>query len=98
MKPRTIRSNNRCWAFLQVAAGAERLVAGSGHDDRATGQGIGVDRIEEGQQITPHPGVHRVGDLWPVEGQQCEPVALVLDPQRLVIVVHRFAPGQFGSW
>ena len=42
--------------------------------------GIGVDRIEEGQQVAPHLGVHRIGDLRPVEGQQQEPVALVVDP------------------
>ena len=94
-----MRSNSRCCAchcssrhalaLLEVAAGAERLVAGPGHDDAAIGQRVGVDRVEERQQVAAHLRVHRVGDLRPVQGQQHQPVALVLDRRRLVAAFHR---------
>ena len=47
-------------------------------------QRVGVDRVEERQQVAAHLRVHRIGDLRPVEGQQQQALAAILDPDRLV--------------
>ena len=81
-------------AFLEVAAGAECLVAGPGHEDAAIGERVAIDRIEEIQEVASHLRVHRIGDLRPVQDQQDEAVALVLNLERLVAAVHSDAPAR----
>src|SRR5947209_19135057 len=81
-------------ALLEVAAGAECLVAGPGQEDAAIGERVAIDRIEEIQEVASHLRVHRIGDLRPVQDQQDETVALVLDLERLVAAVHSDAPAR----
>src|SRR5262249_39914193 len=81
-------------ALFQITAGAKRLVACTRHDDAAIGERVAVDLVEEAEEVSPDLRVHRVGDLRPVQGQQHEPVALVLDTQSLVAAVHRRAPAR----
>ena len=54
-------------ALLQVAAGAERLVAGAGQDDAA--QALRIERyvLEIAHEVASHLGVERVGCVRPVE-------------------------------
>jgi hypothetical protein len=54
-------------ALLQVAAGAERLVAGASQNDAA--QALGIERrvLEIAHEIASHLGVERVGDVRPIE-------------------------------
>src|SRR5204863_8047347 len=54
-------------ALLEIATGAERLVAGAGEDHGAR-VGITGERVEAGEQILAHGGVHRVVLLGAVEG------------------------------
>ena len=54
-------------ALLQIAAGAEGLVAGAGQDDAAQAFRIERDVLEAAHEIAPHLGVERVGGVRPVQ-------------------------------
>ena len=61
-------------AFLEIAAGAERLVACPGDHDAAQVTGIERERHEELLQIAPHLRVERVAELGTIESDEEEPV------------------------
>src|SRR5205085_9468793 len=54
-------------ALLQVAAGAERLVAGAGENDAAQALWIKRRILEIAHEIASHLGVERVGGIRPIE-------------------------------
>ena len=54
-------------ALLQVAAGAERLVARPGQNDAAQAFGIERDVLEAAHEIEAHLGVEGVGGVRPVQ-------------------------------
>ena len=54
-------------AFLEVAARAERALAGAGEDHRA-GVAVVLERIEARKEIFAHRGVHRVHLVGAIEG------------------------------
>ena len=72
-------------ALLEIAARAERAVAGAG-EDTTPRVGIGGQRGEARQQILAHRGVHRVHLLRPVERDR-DHVLGALD-QQVAIVRH----------
>ena len=53
--------------FLQVAAGAERLVAGASQNDAAQALGIKRRVLEIAHEVAPHLGVERIGCVRPIE-------------------------------
>ena len=76
-------------AFLEIAAGAKRLVAGPGQHNATMRQRVGVDAVEKRQQIAAHLGVHRIGDIRPAERDDGQATALVLDANGFVVSGHR---------
>src|SRR6201999_1874185 len=62
--------------LLQVAAGAERLLAGPGEHQDLRGVVL-VEAPDPGPQTLPHRGVERVASFRPLDG---EPGDAVLDP------------------
>ena len=57
-------------ALFEITPGAKRAFPGTGQHDAPVLRRRGVDLVEEGEQIAPHLGIHRIGDVGPVEGQQ----------------------------
>ena len=74
-------------ALLQIAAGAEGLVAGAGQNDAAQALGIERDVLEIAHEIAPHLGVERVGSVGPVQPDDRDVFVDPLDGERLEIGV-----------
>jgi hypothetical protein len=75
-------------ALFEVAARAKCPVTRTGHHNAPVLRRRRVDLVEEGEQVTPHLGVHRVGGVGPVERQEQQPLAAILDPRHLVFAIH----------
>ena len=64
LAPRLIR---HAVSFLEIPAGTERLVPGSGDDDCPQALRIEQELREQGQEVSTHLCIERVGHLRPVE-------------------------------
>ena len=79
-RPRLVR---HAAPLLQVAAGAERLVAGAGQHDAAQALGIKRRVLEIAHEVAPHLGVERIGGVRPVEPDNRHMLIDRLDRKRL---------------
>ncbi|MGX1414304.1 hypothetical protein AB7M43_004396 [Bradyrhizobium elkanii] len=75
-------------ALLQIAPGAERLVAVSGQDHRAQPLDVGREALEQFHQIEAHLGVHRIGRFRPVQRHQQDIAITPFDLDGLEISSH----------
>jgi hypothetical protein len=71
-------------AFLQVGAGAKRLVPGPS-DDRAAVPLFVPEALEKFTQLERHPRIEGIGDLGAVERRQENVVRPVLHPERGIL-------------
>jgi hypothetical protein len=74
--------------LLQVAAGAERLVAVPGQDHRPQAFDVGRKAFKQLHQIEPHLGVHGIGGLRPVQRDQQDVAVAAFDFDGLEISLH----------
>ena len=70
-------------ALFQVAAGAERLVAGASQDDAAQVFRIERDILETAHEVAAHLSVERVGRVRPVQPDDRDVLIDVFDRKRL---------------
>ena len=72
-------------ALLQIAAGAEGLVARAGQNDAAQAFRVERDVLEAADEIAPHLGVERVGGIGPVQPDDRDVFVDAFEGERLEI-------------